>query len=346
MREGAVVSGERRVRLQEVARAAGVSVSAVSYALRGAANIPEETAARVRAAAEQLGYRPNARVGELMAHIRRAKPLASAEPLAFVYLEGARSGAKAGGFSRKVENAARVHAAERGYRLDTFRLADVKGSARRLAGILRARGIGGVLFAPMVSGEPVAVEWPWEEFAVAVVGMSELGRAVPRAAHHHYEAMRETWARLAAAGARRPVAMIDAATNERAHRGWEAAWRAFGPRDAGRRLWLQAEQREAERAAWWERMKPDAVVADQAEFLRWAVERAPGMAAERCAVLSWEPGGEFRGIDQGYDAIAAHAVDLLVTQLQRNERGVPEPPSMLLFPGRWREAGGGSPNVK
>lgn len=327
---------ERRVTLREVAKAAGVSVSAVSYALRGAANIPAETAARVRATAEKLGYRPNARVGELMAHIRQARPLAKAEPLAFVYLVGDRATAKKNGFSQVVETGARRHAESRGYRLDTFWLAEVEGNARRLAGILSARGISGVLFAPTVGRERIELEWPWDEFAMAIVGMSELNRQLPRAGHHHYDAMRETLARLKAAGARRPAALVEASTNERAHRGLQAAWLAFGPAGAGRRLWLQNGQPKGELAEWLRRLKPDAVVADNAALLRQALESG-AVTKKQCAVLSWHPGVEFAGIEQGYDDIAAHAVDLVVTQLQRNERGVPEPPPMLLFPGRWKE---------
>lgn len=331
------MSNDRRVTLREVARAAGVSVSAVSYSLRGAANIPAETAARVKAVADKLGYRPNARVGELMAHIRQARPLAKAEPLALVYLEGDRASARQSGFAQVIETAASQHAVERGYRLDAFWLSEVEGNARRLAGILSARGISGVLFAPMTGQGRIEFAWPWEDFAVAVVGMSELSVAVPRAGHHHYEAMREVLRRLATAGARRPVALVDAATNERAHRGWQAAWLAGGMEGAAQRLWLHRPENQGELAAWLQRQKPDGLVVDELTMLRLA--QAAGWAGvnERTMMLSWQPGSAFGGIEQGYDAIATHAVDLVVTQLQRNERGLPNPPPMLLFPGRWRE---------
>jgi len=46
---------------------------------------------------------------------------------------------------------------------------------------------------------------------------------------------------------------------------------------------------------------------------------------------------EIAGVNQGYEIIAGHAVDLVVAQLQRNERGLPEAPRALLFPGRWVE---------
>ncbi|WP_172960948.1 LacI family DNA-binding transcriptional regulator [Oceaniglobus roseus] len=49
----------RRANLRDIADAVGVSVSAVSLALRGEARVSEETAERIRAAAKRLGYVPN-----------------------------------------------------------------------------------------------------------------------------------------------------------------------------------------------------------------------------------------------------------------------------------------------
>lgn len=48
-----------RVGIKDVATAAGVSITTVSHALNGKGRLPESTRERVRAVAEQLGYRPN-----------------------------------------------------------------------------------------------------------------------------------------------------------------------------------------------------------------------------------------------------------------------------------------------
>jgi hypothetical protein len=53
--------------------------------------------------------------------------------------------------------------------------------------------------------------------------------------------------------------------------------------------------------------------------------------------LNWRARSEIAGVDQGYEIIAGHAVDLVVAQLQSNEPGLPEAPRALLFPGRWVE---------
>lgn len=314
--------------LKDVARATGLAVSTVSYALRGAPNVPEETRARVRAAAETLGYRKNARVAELMAGIRRGRGPESGDRLALVWTE-ARS---ADGLVRGVAAGAKARAAERGYGLEEFFLAEAGGKARRLADIVAARGIPGVVFAPVLKRARVELDWPWDRFAMAVIGTAEWNVPLSRAAHHHYEAMRLALAGMAKAGAKRPAAWLDATTNERAHRGWQAAWLAYGPAGAPARLKLADDA--AGMAVWLKKTNPDAVLADgkaQAARLRRAGWRGPLFLLDQRGM------SEAAGVDQGYDVISGHAVDLVVAQLQRNERGLPETPRALLFPGRWVE---------
>jgi hypothetical protein len=202
--------------------------------------------------------------------------------------------------------------------------------------VLRARGITGVVFGPVSRGTSVALDWPWDDFAMAVVGMAEWTQPLSRSGHHHYEAMRIALARLQDAGARRPAAWLDAATNLRAHRAWQAAWLAWAPVGAARRLKLAEAGAEAGMAAWLNAHKPDALVCSSPGELRVARKAGWKGDAARSVLLSWHPGQDASGIEQGYDTITAHAVDLVIAQLQRNERGLPDPPRMLLFPGRWK----------
>ncbi len=321
--------------LTAVARAAGLSAATVSYALRGSPKIPDATRDRVRAIAARLGYRPNARVAELMSHIRGGRSPDSAEVVALVWIEGRAS--EMSPFQRLVQAGAAERAKARGCRLTAFWL-PAHGSPARLAQVLRARGIAGVVFGPVNAGAPVALDWPWNDFAMAVVGMAEWTQPLSRSGHHHYEAMRLALARLQEAGARRPAAWVEASTNLRAHRAWQAAWLACAPNGSARRLRLAAPGDEAGLAAWLATHRPDALVLSSPGDLHHARRAGWKGDASRSVLLSWESGHAAVGIEQGYDTIAAHAVDLVIAQLQRNERGLPEPPRMLLFPGRWRDA--------
>jgi LacI family transcriptional regulator len=326
-----------RPTLQDVARAADVALATASYALRGSAKIPAATTARVRAAAERLGYRPNPRFAELMAAVRRGGPLASGERLALVWPESGTRGA----FARLVAEGARARAAARGYATEEFRMQAFRRPAR-LAEILAARGISGVIFGPVMARDRLTLDWPWDRFAMAVIGSADLGAPLSRAAHHHYEAMRLALQAIERRPQlRRTVAVLDAATNERAHRAWQAAWLAYaGPGASERlRLFAASEKTAATRglAAWWRAARPDALLVDGATTL--AAVRAAGIDPPPAALftLARSPSDPTPGVAQGYEVIAAHAVDLVIAQLQRNERGLPNPPRSLLFPGEWRE---------
>jgi LacI family transcriptional regulator len=54
-----VVQGARRTTIKDIARAAGVSIAAVSFVLNKSGSVGAEVRSRVLAAAETLGYRPN-----------------------------------------------------------------------------------------------------------------------------------------------------------------------------------------------------------------------------------------------------------------------------------------------
>jgi LacI family transcriptional regulator len=318
--------------LRDVARFCALGVSTVSCALRETGRISPATVARVRAAADRLGYRKNARVAELMAAVRRGRGWAAGERLALVWVETGRGDAS---LEKSVSRGARERARERGYGLEEFRLEEAGGSPARMAGILEARGIAGVVFGPLFLAAKTEVAWPWGRFAMAVVGAAEWPVALSRAAHHHYEALRRALSGLAALGCRRPALVASRLTNERAHRGWEGAWHAYGPRGSARRLILVEEGVDpADVRERLERARADGVVAGDPWLA--GIARREGL---RTVVLSWSAGCGMPGIEQDYGTIAGHAVDLVVAQLQRNERGPPLPPRTLLFAGVWRDSG-------
>jgi LacI family transcriptional regulator len=132
--------------------------------------------------------------------------------------------------------------------------------------------------------------------------------------------------------------------NERARRAWEAAFPVFHPsRAAAGELLLIGLPRD--RRVLSRRLKqgrPDALVVSSGVVIRQI--KAMGMVPPEgipTISLHWVPNEPaIGGVDQSYDMIAANAVDLVVSQLNSNETGVPAWPRMLLFPGRWVEPGG------
>ena len=71
--------------LSEIAAKAGVSVATVSLALRGVGLVGRDTTERVKAIAEELGYRPNPLLASLATRRFRSRQSTEGTPLAIFH---------------------------------------------------------------------------------------------------------------------------------------------------------------------------------------------------------------------------------------------------------------------
>jgi LacI family transcriptional regulator len=331
------------ITLQQLARASGYSLATVSYALRSDPRIRQKTRSHVQAVATRLGYRPNPRFSALMSHIRNSRPVATGERIAFVWVHTPRAESTKDPFLQRVFHGANIRADALGYRLEQFWTADRGMTDRRLSQVLKSRGIIGVLLSPVMHEAEVTLDVEWSCFAPAVIGSARWNPELHHAGHHHFLAMRLALRELEKCGCRRPAGIIDADTNERAKRAWEAAFLAHHPSPASARKLVRVRTVEnlADAAAWFIRSKADALIVSDTALLETPGLRAACRAlGAQIATLHWRADTPARigGIDQSYDQIAAQAVDLVAAQLNANETGVPPWPHMLLFPGRWVES--------
>lgn len=325
----------------QVAAAAGVARATASYVLRDDPKIPAATAAHVRAVAERLGYRPNPRVAALMAHIRQARPVGRGERIGFVWVHTTRREARENPFLKQVYAGARERATQIGFTLEEFWTNDPGMTDQRLEQIIRARGIVGVVLSPVTTAEAtITLGWDWRHFAPAVVGNVTWTPELDHAGHHHYLGMRMALLELAKLGCQRPAALIDQRTNERAKRAWEAAFLTHyqHPREAHSLMRLVDPDTPLQVGPWLRSSGADALIVSDTSLLHEpglrTVRRRLGLPA---VTLYWSADAprDLGGIDQCYDRISAHAVDLVAAQLNANETGVPDLPRMMLFPGRW-----------
>lgn len=326
--------------LKQIAKRAGVSRAAVSYALRNHPKIPPETRAHIQAVARVLGYRPNPRVAGLMAHIRRGRARPFGERIAFVWVHTSRDEARRSSFLRAVLKGARDRAEQGGYALEEFWTSDPGMTDTRLQKIIRARGIVGVVLSPVTTAETtVTLDWDWSAFAAAVIGNVTWSPELHHAGHHHYLGMRMCMTELAKLGCVRPAALVDEATHERAKRAWEGAFLAHHADPANARslwaVWRKGEK--ADFASWLRWTKPDALIVHLTELLGMTAVRATARELGLPIVtLSWQDEARgIGGVDQRHERVAAHAVDLVISQLNLNELGPPDLPRIMLFTGSW-----------
>ena len=332
------------VTLKAIARHAALSLATVSYALRGHPKIPPATRDRVAAAARALGYRPNPRVAGLMAHIRGAHVRPGVERFAFVWVHTPRRVSAENPYLRAVFRGAAARAERLGCALDEFWTDDPGMTDPRLQEIIVARGITGVLLSPVLTAETsLALDWDWDRFTAVVIGNVTWVPELHHVGHHHFLAMRTVLLELATLGCRRPAAVVDAVIDDRAKHAWTGAFFANHPEPARARelLHLHDPRRPRGLTDWLRRSGADALIVSTVAHLAVPGVRAFCRAA-RLPVATLRLAGKIQsaigGIDQGDELLGAQAVELLIAQLNHNERGPPRQPGMMLFPGRLRRA--------
>ncbi|MBW0253760.1 LacI family transcriptional regulator [Cellulomonas sp. PS-H5] len=207
----------KRVTIADVARRAGVSTSAVSHAFNGRPNVSEATAARIRAAADELSWRPNYASRKVSGQggrslglvIARASGTFGRDPFFMRLLAGLTEPLADIGWSLSL-TLVRADEEEQVYRqwwseqrVDAFLLVDVREDDPRL-GLVEQLGAPAVLLgAPVDDRVPAVTVGDESAFATVVGHLADLGhRAVARVTDApglaHTRARDERFARAAA----------------------------------------------------------------------------------------------------------------------------------------------------
>lgn len=333
---GIILAVAKEPTLQDIAKAAGVSRSTVSLALRNHPRIPAETRERVIRMAARLGYRPNAELARLMALLRESrerrdrpvmalvtdyeKPLSAAAPPSPTWL----------GFQRR--------ATELGYLPEEFHLTH-QISPARLKTILCTRAIRGVVFAGL-RDPSFAAKMDLSGFAVATLGNAIQKPGLHRSTSDKHANTLHSCERLWAAGCRRIALVVPRQQEERVEHTFLSGYLIFHYLHRHPR-WPELLVNEAPWeelrliARWIGQHRPDAIIAAY-PGLEDALRHGPYARRKlpRIALVNVSAPGEC-GMDQRHDLIAAGAVDLVDAQLKRNETGLPVRPKHLLIRGDW-----------
>lgn len=323
--------------MREVAARAGLSRSAVSLALAGHPSIPSTTRARVRAAAEALGYRKNPLVAALMSVRRTGSVTSTAKAsLAFLTSHAAPDSWRQVATHRRFHAAASARALKRGFSLEEFSLTEPAMRPERLAALLRARGIHGVLVAPL-PGDQTCLAFDVTPFAVVGMGTSVKAPSIDRVADDHFYGAQLAFERCLALGYRRIGLALAANISHRLeHRWWSGFLVAQQKVPTCDRIpALMPETREQIPVllnAWIERHRLDAVIFSH----RTPAEMSRAPAAVGLVSLSvHEANGTIAGIRQNEDQIGEESVDLLVSKLHHWNTGAAATPRLLLMRGAW-----------
>jgi LacI family transcriptional regulator/LacI family repressor for deo operon, udp, cdd, tsx, nupC, and nupG len=326
----------RRITIRDIAAQCGVHFTTVSRALGNHPSIPEKTRRRVQAAAKKLGYVPDPMMGALMAYRSRRRPQSFQGTLAWLtnneppfnwktyfleYYEGAEACAKRYGFN-----------------IEVFDLQTPGMNARRLAGILRSRGITGILVVPQPHPH-TELRFPWENFSAVTFGYSLAKPCLHTVVSTQFRGQGLAMRELKAAGFEKIGFIFSPEHNERASHNYLAGYLVEEYLRTGEiRIPPLTDMRQFR--AWYDKYRPEVIIAsDDAEKnlrrIREAGLRVPQdvgfvspLSSSRDAVLS--------GVYENSIRIGEAAMNLLVAMIRRGETGVPDTPQQILIPGIWK----------
>lgn len=346
----------RRTTLADIARVAGVHVTTVSLALRNHPRIPEETKARIRALAEKMGYAPDPMMRALVAYRSRNAGRRHPPTLAYLTNWNTRWGWKKTTAHPEFYSGAENKARELGFKLDHFWLREPGLTHLRLSGILKARGITGLIVAShgREMGDALRLDWP--RFSAIKIDYFPHEPLLHNVTNHQCDIVRLAVRRVVAAGYRRPGLVM--------HRGWDHAvdhhWTAGylceqQPLDERDRLpahifpaahpverWFNehggaVEPDAAEFRLWLERHRPDVIIS-KADFVLPLLKKMGLRVPRDIAFVDLfldATDGAVAGVRQNHETVGALAVELLAGQLQLNKYGLPEIPTTTFVEGTW-----------
>jgi DNA-binding LacI/PurR family transcriptional regulator len=328
--------------LQQIAERVRLHRTTVSLALRNDPRIAAATRERVQTAARQLGYRPNPLVVALM-KARRSRQRAATETIAYLTAYPTRDGWREEHSQRAdMFTAARARAAELGFALRDFWVAQPGLSVARTTQILEARGVRGVVVGRLPPG---MATFPFDYSPFSAIS-ADPGLLEPRlhmAGFDHFAAAEFAMEGLLALGYRRIGFVLPRADQGYpfVRRRWLGGYLAqqirLAPRD---RLTPQLHSPGLEAAfpAWIEQQQPDAIITPDAAVLETWLRRA-GWSAPRdlglAEIFLRQKPGRFAGVRHHAQLVGQRAVSAVIEMVLRSERGVPAIREEYLVPGDW-----------
>lgn len=329
----------KRPTQKDIATMAGVHTSTVCLALKNHPTIPEATRQRIQQIAADLGYHPDPMLSALAAYRTALRPAAFHGQLAWLSISNARyNWRKVSVYSAYMKGAAQ-QAQRHGYNLEDYNLGERGMTPARLAGIMRARGVRGILVCPTPEAH-MELKFPWDGFSAVAIGHTLEKPALNLVATNYHQSMRLIFRNLLGLGYQRIGLALPGDLHVRVGEHYLAAYlveQRVVP--VARRLtpYLEMPPRKAGFAQWLKRARPDVLITINyifPDYLRDLQVKVPDDLAV-AVVFKRMIGDNFTGIDQKVQRTGEVAIDMLVSMIQRNETGVPVDQLQTLIEGRW-----------
>lgn len=324
--------------MADIAKAVGVTKSAVSLALKNHPRISKTRRKQIQKAARQLGYQPNSAAGRLARFKRNSKARPIQAALGWLNFWDAPQKLRGYAEFEHYWQGATKAAENMGFRLEDFNCSNPAkiGQVKR---ILQVRGIEGLIIPP--GGLPH--EWkgfPWELFSIV-----RIARRPEDPGFHSVTSNRAASAMLAFETIRKygynRIGFVGAPLR---HWLWGAGflWAQhldLSPKERLPALLFKECPLKNERALarWLERTRPDAILTDRPELMT-LMERLGRRVPEDIGIAALGVGGNLR-IDAGIyinpQEVGRASATMLVSLIHEQSRGIPSISHEVLIKGAW-----------
>lgn len=330
-----------RPTIRSLARELNISRTSVSEALRDLPRVNIETRRRVQAAAANAGYRLNPLATSILSELRRARSVAFHGVLAVVSLDEPLGPRPTDAYRRELLRGASDRAEELGFKLERFLVGERGVSIHRLDTILQSRGIRGVLILPAWR-RPDFSHLDWRNYSGVYADYLIDAPALHSVCPDHSRAMSTALSHLRALGYRQPGLVLQEQESGRIEHRWAGAFLAFVH---VRKEFVEipplvaSDMTEAAFTPWFRRYRPDVVVGHRAEILDWMKACGADVPRTRgfCCLNVSMNATPCAGIDQQPYHVGVRGIETVVSQLHRNEYGIPDVPCNLTVPSRWAD---------
>ncbi|MDB6168846.1 MAG: LacI family transcriptional regulator [Verrucomicrobia bacterium] len=315
-----------RPSLRSLAQQLGVSIATVSEALRNRPSVAAGTAARIRAAASAAGYVANPMIGAVLSSVRRRVHVSYHGTIAAInFSETAKP--RMIPFHALLLSGAQERARQLGFKVDLFWFGPEVMSLPRLNEILRSRGVAGVFVLPFAKARDLS-EIDWSRYAGVSMDFCLSRPLLHSVLPDHHTSLFHALHELRRRGYERPGLALVREKDERLKFRWRGGFLAgmvhWPPRDQIPIL-MRDELTAPDLLKWARRYRPDIVIGHRSELIQWL--RGGGFRVPRDIgffSLNWtertRPGA---GLDLSPTHQGAIAIENVIAQLHRNERGVP-----------------------
>ena len=328
------------ISLRDIAEKAGVSVSAVSLALRNSPKTSVKRRKEIQRIAQKMGYRQDPRVAELMQHLRKSRRNRTQSQMAILVPELSREAVKNHPRFKELIAGVRSLAETVGFGVDFIYLSDPGMSCRLARSIIIARGIKGVVVLPFASGT-AKLDFDFEGLCVSTAGYSIIEPKLHRACPDYFKMMDEMLEMCVNAGHQR-IGLIMTKTGGIGFKQFNSSFLYFqsGIPAADRipmlgspirRTWHDEGATPESIKRWLKKYKPEVVIGT-AQVLQTIQEIGISVPDELGFVsidVSESP-CDAAGANHCFEMVGYEAFKLLWSSLNLNLTGVPEHPRVVL----------------